>query len=98
MVIAEYAVKKKPKYIKTKLKKVQLKHFNMTPKDKTEQLVHKYYLAIPSDEMGLSDEASRLCALIAVDEILFALKYDMNEPTSASIRYWKQVKQEIEKL
>jgi hypothetical protein len=27
MVIAEYAVKKKPKYIKTKLKKVQLKHF-----------------------------------------------------------------------
>ena len=41
---------------------------------------------------------AKQCALIAVDEILFALKYDMNEPTSASVRYWQEVKQEIENL
>ena len=39
----------------------------MTPKEKAKELFDKFYMAIPSDEMGLCDEASRLCALIAVE-------------------------------
>jgi hypothetical protein len=45
-----------------------------------------------------ANEDAKQCALIAVDEILFALKYDMNEPTNGSIKYWIEVKKEIELL
>ena len=71
----------------------------MTPKEKAKELYDKFYMAIPSDEMGLCDEASRQCALIAVDEILselteipYGLEY-LNR-----LNYWLEVKQEIEKL
>lgn len=62
----------------------------MTPKEKAKELFDKMY--------GVTDYQAKECSLIAVDEILFALKYDMNEPTSASIKYWREVKQEIEQL
>jgi len=62
----------------------------MTPKEKAIELYNKMY------DFSIFDESAKECALIAIDEILFALKYDMNEPTSASIRYWQEVKQEIE--
>lgn len=62
----------------------------MTPKEKAKELYDKFYMAIPSDEMGLCDEASRQCALIAVDEIL--------NIGCIEVPYWTEVKQEIEKL
>ena len=70
----------------------------MTPKQKAEELVDIYYNKSELLFEVLSFIQAKECALIAVDEILFALKYDMNEPTSGSIKYWKQVKQEIELL
>ena len=42
----------------------------MIPKEKAEELVSKFYTAIPSDEIGVSYETSKDCALIAVDEIM----------------------------
>ena len=73
----------------------------MTPKEKAFELFDKFYMAIPSDEMGLCDEASRQCALIAVDEII--KEYSNVRPmfvyiTPPRLRYWQEVKQEIEKL
>ena len=68
----------------------------MTPKEKAEQLVDKF-MAIKS--MKLSDYSliyypfAKLCALEAVDEILIAV---FNIPKRE--KYWKEVKQEIEKL
>ena len=41
------------------------------------------------------DEFAEMCALIAVDEILFALKYNLDGATSGSVKYWQEVKQEI---
>jgi hypothetical protein len=76
----------------------------MTPKEKAYQLWNKYaeanILTVGkySNYRGLTTDHARVCALIAVDEILFALKYDMNEPTSGSIKYWQEVKKEIELL
>jgi hypothetical protein len=72
----------------------------MTPKEKAFDLYNKFYMAIPSDEMGLSDEASRQCALIAVDEILdlkhiVILRRNMHE---MELDFWDEVKQEIEAL
>ena len=64
----------------------------MTPKEKAIELYNKFY-SIPVYIKNVKQ-----CCYIAIDEILFALKYDMNDPTSASIKYWSQIKEEIDKL
>ena len=71
----------------------------MSPKEKAKELVDKF-MAIKS--MKLSDYSliyypfAKLCALIAVDEILkVVLIYN---DTQAEVTYWQEVKQEIEKL
>jgi hypothetical protein len=65
----------------------------MEPKLKAKELYDKFYMAIPSDEMGLCDKASRQCALIAVDELIADEHLE-----SGDSPYWIEVKQEIEKL
>ena len=69
----------------------------MTPKLKAKDLVDKYWIYLRAgllyDEEAKDD--AKHCALIAVDEIEKALtNYDMD----LEFRFWKQVKQEIEKL
>ena len=63
----------------------------MTPKDKAKELTDKYIKYTP---VKFDFENARQCALIAVDEIFEYAKYDydFNEI------WWKEVKQEIEKL
>jgi hypothetical protein len=71
----------------------------MTPKEKAAELVNKertiiriahIYNSLPSeDEIYLAKQ----CAIIAVDEILNAHLFDLEEK-----KYWQQVKQEIENL
>ncbi len=80
----------------------------MTPKEKAKELVDKYLdlddynnlnLDLFCDECGISNDAAKICALIAVDEVkwfhqrLFYL-------TEGSIfdKYLQDVKEEIEKL
>ena len=67
----------------------------MTPKEKAIELVLKYSI--------LKDGHNHLvkqCALIAVDEILNLMikefKWDIKH--NGNIDYWREVKQEIEKL
>jgi len=67
----------------------------MTPKEKAIELIHN--MTYRCRECDYEYNAQQ-CALIAVGEILFALKYDMNDPTSGSIKYWKEVKKEIKNL
>tara|TARA_R110000868_G_scaffold321578_2_gene582599 strand:- start:1453 stop:1650 length:198 start_codon:yes stop_codon:yes gene_type:complete len=65
----------------------------MTPKEKAEELVHKFYWRETIHNTSIIN--SKRCALIAVDEIEKALtNYDMD----LEFRFWEQVKQEIEKL
>jgi hypothetical protein len=64
----------------------------MTPEEKAEDLFNKMF----SSSRSIEVEQAKKCALIAVDEILNnvngALDYE------SDIEYWKEVKQEIEKL
>jgi hypothetical protein len=69
----------------------------MTPAEKAKQLVHKFYFSLPNNGgfTGLCNinqrwEEGKICALIAVDEILDKDGYNND--------YWKEVKQELEKL
>jgi hypothetical protein len=79
----------------------------MTPKEKAEELVDKFCDEIPM-ETSLNDsikevnrkmmadrKTSKQCALIAVDEICKVLDGFNYTPTQD---YWKEVKQEINKL
>ena len=73
----------------------------MTPKEKAKQLFDKFYYV--KDEQGfhsVNKYRAKQCALIAVNEILdfmlIELKWD--EKYNGNVIYWKEVKQEIEKL
>jgi hypothetical protein len=82
----------------------------MTPKDKAEELVDKYYY----NDLLLHDLSfiqAKQSALIAVDEIHNALKQSFNQihektemtadlylSESISVHYYQEVKKEIEKL
>ena len=65
----------------------------MTPKEKAEELFSKYLELGKDYTRGVSmKDLAKQCALIAVDEILSAIGFSVND------EYWGQVKQEIEKL
>jgi hypothetical protein len=74
----------------------------MTPKEKAEELLEKmnviHYLKGNGLPVSMHRSQIKQCALIAVDEIFFALKYNLDGATSGSVKYWQKVKQEIEKL
>jgi len=70
----------------------------MTPKEKALELYNLYDNLSRDFTRGVSiKEMAKQCALIAVDEILNVLVYSPTD-YGASIFYWNQVKQEIEKL
>ena len=70
----------------------------MTPKEKAEQLIRKYYtFGINKEGQTLSWNECKECALIAVDEIILSLDYDYIGFERQN-KYWQEVKQEIEKL
>ena len=77
----------------------------MTPKEKAYQLWNKYaeanILTVGkySNYRGLTIDHARVCALIAVDEILNELpEGSIDYGVSARRRFFEEVKQEIEKL
>ena len=65
----------------------------MTPKEKAEELVYKFM------DTRIPWKQSKLCALIAVDELI-KIHYLLTttHDTSPSINYWKEVKKELENL
>jgi hypothetical protein len=64
----------------------------MTPKEKAIELVEQFASVLMHDELY---EDSVMCALVAVDEIL---KNDTIFLYVHHLDFWKEVKQEIEKL
>lgn len=61
----------------------------MTPKEKAKELVDKF------KELYDYGSLSKECALIAVDELI---ELSHSSILISTIKYWKEVKQEIEKL
>ena len=69
----------------------------MTPKEKAEELVSKYYdieWLYEGYNIFMPKEKAKQCALIAVDEVLKAAFYSKEDIYG----YYIEVKQEIEKL
>ncbi len=83
----------------------------MTPKEKAKELVNSIYEILLKNDHLQSYDASKQCALIAVDEILNSNPHIYTEIGGSDCRgdwsykeaqsnqlYWQEVKQEIEKL
>lgn len=80
----------------------------MTPKEKAEELVDKFYQTTPNEAwinepLGISEEykawnQAKQCALIAVDEILAIFYDDYQSMWIRELNFWHLVKQEIEAL
>jgi hypothetical protein len=68
----------------------------MTTKEKAEELVKKMYLIHSNSASEITMYFAKQCALIAVDEIIE--QESTYDPSISDIRYWQEVKQEIEKL
>ena len=69
----------------------------MTPKEKADKLCMMFLMHTHTEnnDYGINKDLAKQCALIAVDEILDALDKSLID---ADIEWFKQVKQEIEKL
>ena len=77
----------------------------MTPKEKAEQLIDKFYQTTPNEAwinepIGIAKEykafdQAKECALIMINELLSNSTFLLSNGESY---YWNQVKQEIEKL
>ena len=65
----------------------------MTPKEKATELSNKYFEQFLAFGEYLSIQKANQCALIAVDEILQQILWD-----KGAVKYWNEVKQEIEAL
>lgn len=78
----------------------------MTPKNKAEELFNRYYKKRSGIEhlrgifkiIGLSKGESKEFALIAVDEIINSWKKGLDKIPPPVLKYWEEVKQEIENL
>jgi hypothetical protein len=75
----------------------------MTAKDKARELRNKMYLKIPTvyDPTGLAHyPIAKEMALIAVDEIIESQKccYECKYEGSIELKYWTDVKREIQQL
>ena len=71
----------------------------MTTKEKVDELVERFRMNVLDWEgCSINEHKAKQCALIAVDEIFFALKYNLDGATSGSVKYWQEVKQEIKNI
>lgn len=70
----------------------------MTPKEKSKELIDKFGLELSADwDLQLSPDihVAKQCALICVDELILN---NSEEFDFVGVTYWREVKQEIEKL
>ena len=65
----------------------------MNPKQKAAYLVLKYMSKV------VSKQVAKECALVAVDEIIANIEPSISmDVIEARLKYWQEVKQEIEKI
>jgi hypothetical protein len=76
---------------------------NNLPEEKAKQLFDQYHNVIQEigGDMGheiLVSILAKHCALIAVDEILYILNLSLDFKMNKSIKYWLEVREEINNL
>jgi hypothetical protein len=75
----------------------------LSPEEEAKELVDKMYSKSKPDFNGMSYYEAKDCAIVAVDEILLTLSNIKDRDVRGNIlldliKYWQEVKTEIEKL
>lgn len=73
----------------------------MTPKEKAKELIELYYNLFSVElENTIDHREAQQCALIAVEEILNAITFNMydEDAYNKEDKYWQEVKEEINNL
>ena len=74
----------------------------MKAKEKAKELVEKYeYNGVMIDDIRMSEDEAKQCALICVDEMLefaYDIEWEKKEEAISKLKFLKEVKQEINKL
>ena len=70
----------------------------LSPKEKADELVLRYLRINNNTKEWFNLHIAKQCALIAVDKILLILEFNLDFKMEKSIKYWQEVKEEIEKL
>lgn len=94
----KYRDPKIDKQVEKELQEIIIKHQReMTPKEKAKELFDKYATCVVMWTGGIEVEKQncKMCALIAVDEII---NYLPRKVTNSHLWYWQEVKQEIQNL
>lgn len=73
----------------------ELNKKNLTPKEQAEKFLYDSYKELGNIENLNTMNKAKQLALIAADGVL---KVALNIATDESIKYWEEVKQEIEKI
>jgi hypothetical protein len=68
----------------------------MTPKEKADELIQKMIDTYYDTSDFVYDSSAKLCALIAVDEIINSIVIIDLTAAENQFTYWEQVKKEIE--
>lgn len=69
----------------------------MTPENKADSLAIRYYRLFKVDlENSIQVNEAKRCAIIVADEIIKALQGNLF--VKSQIKYWQEVKDELEKL
>jgi hypothetical protein len=68
----------------------------MTPKEKANQLVNQYRMILIDEDSDCGNEI--LCSIIAIKSAKIAVDEILAECFACKEKYWKEVKQEINKL
>lgn len=87
--------------ITTKNTEVTMNNNKQTAQEKAKELVNRFMFAgiYFTDGIDGARKNAKQCALIAVDEIIAQIEPSVSiDVISARIKYWEEVKQEIEKL
>ena len=71
----------------------------MTPKEKAQELIDKFFPLVEAYSSECQIDNAKRCALIAVDEIMeFLTQASEYLAFPEQIKYWQQVRKEIEAL
>jgi hypothetical protein len=77
---------------------------NMTPQEKANELVNKHRIVLIQSDTDAGEEIicttiAKQCALVVVDEVIANIEPSVSmDIITARIKYWQEVKEEIEKL
>lgn len=80
------------------ISKQNQREYAMNPTEKAKELFNLFFPLVEAHSSEGQIENAKKCALIAVDELIYHIRWNLSYGYEKQIEYYKEVKQEINKL